>query len=107
MQEPLTNLLNLVGLAWWVEITTEMPRCTYYFGPFGDYKSAEASKAGYLEDLQQEGAQGIGVRIKRCKPFQLTISDDLVESNGHKPTANTTMHQPASVNPLTSYETNP
>jgi hypothetical protein len=101
MQEPFTNLLNLVGLAWWVEITTETPRCTYYFGPFSDYKSAEMSKAGYLEDLQQEGAEGISVEIKRCKPVELTIADDLGEANGQKPTEPKTVQQPGSVSPLT------
>jgi hypothetical protein len=84
MQEPLINLLNLVGLAWWIEVTTETPRCTYYFGPFTGYKEAVASKAGYLEDLAQEGAQGINVVIKRCKPDKLTVSDDMGEFNGQR-----------------------
>lgn len=79
MQEFLTNLLDVVGLAWWVEVTTETPQCTYYFGPFSDSDAAEASKAGYLEDLEQEGAQGIVVTIKRCKPVNLTVSEDLGE----------------------------
>lgn len=79
MQEILTNLLNLLGLAWWVEIKTENPHCTYYFGPFLDEKSAAASKAGYVEDLEQESAQGLVVTIKRCKPAKLTVSDELGE----------------------------
>lgn len=81
MQEPLTNLLNLIGLAWWVEITTDLPRCTYYFGPFATSQEAEEYHSGYLEDLQQEGAQGITVVIKRCKPTKLTI-DLEAEENG-------------------------
>lgn len=80
MQELLTNLLNQVGFAWWVEIKTESPRCTYYFGPFLGSDEAEASKAGYIEDLEKEGAQGIIVSVKRCKPSNLTISDDLGEA---------------------------
>lgn len=79
MKEALTNLLNFLGLAWWVEIITDKPRCTYYFGPFSDAKSAQIAKGGYLEDLEQEGAQGIAVNIKRCKPTDLTIADDLGE----------------------------
>ena len=79
MQELLTNLLNLLGLAWWVEVKTEAPRCTYYFGPFAGSKAAEASKAGYVEDLEHEGAQNISVSIKRCKPSKLTVADDLGE----------------------------
>lgn len=80
MQESLTNLLNLFGFAWWVEIKTESPRCIYYFGPFLGSKDAEAAKAGYIEDLEKEGAQGIFVSVKRCKPSRLTISDDLGEA---------------------------
>ena len=37
---------------------------------------AEASVKGYVEDLELEGAQGINVNVKRCKPKVLTISDD-------------------------------
>ena len=80
MQEIWTNLLNQFGLAWWVEIKTETPTCTYYFGPFLTTKAAEAAKAGYIADLEQENAQGISVLIKRCKPTKLTVSDDLGES---------------------------
>ncbi|MGA7934105.1 MAG: DUF1816 domain-containing protein [Kovacikia sp.] len=79
MQELLTTLLNTSGLAWWVEVKTETPRCTYYFGPFLGSKLAEASKAGYVADLEQEGALGITVSVKRCKPSKLTVSDDLGE----------------------------
>ncbi|UBF28038.1 DUF1816 domain-containing protein [Kovacikia minuta CCNUW1] len=79
MQEILTSLLNVVGLAWWVEVKTETPRCTYYFGPFPKANLAEISKAGYVADLEQEGAQGIAVSVKRCKPAKLTVSDDLGE----------------------------
>jgi hypothetical protein len=79
MQELWTNLLNIFGLAWWVEIKTETPRCIYYFGPFASASLAKTSQAGYLTDLEQEGAQGITMVIKRCKPSKLTVSDDLGE----------------------------
>ncbi len=82
MQESLTGLLDFFGLAWWVEITTDSPRCTYYFGPFGSSKEAEMAKPGYVEDLQQEGAQGIAIAIKRCKPTKLTIFDEVAELRG-------------------------
>ncbi len=77
MKELLINLINIVGLAWWVEIITASPRCTYYFGPFLTAKEAEEAQDGYLEDLEEEGAMGIRVEIKRCKPTELTIYDDL------------------------------
>lgn len=75
----LTNFFQSFGWAWWVEIVTQNPRCTYYFGPFLSEKEAKAATAGYVEDLQQEKAQGIGVNVKRCKPDNLTIADDLGE----------------------------
>jgi hypothetical protein len=77
MKEVLTSLLDGLGLAWWVEIVTEKPRCTYYFGPFLKFQEAQAAKPGYIEDLEQENAQGITASIKRCKPTVLTIADDL------------------------------
>lgn len=76
MSELWTTLLQTLGLAWWVEISTESPRCTYYFGPFASASYAETAKNGYIEDLEQEGAQGIKVTVKRCKPSILTIDDD-------------------------------
>ena len=79
IKETLVNFLHGVGWAWWVEIVTQSPRCNYYFGPFLSSQEAEAAKAGYVEDLEQEGAQGITVHVKRCKPDNLTISDELGE----------------------------
>jgi len=76
MQEFLISFLDGLGLAWWVEIKTDSPRCTYYFGPFLSSEAAEESKMGYIVDLQEEGAQNIGVVVKRCKPTRLTIFDD-------------------------------
>ncbi len=82
MKELLISLLNFFGLAFWVEIMTENPHCTYYFGPFLTLEDAETSKFGYLEDIETEGAQGIKVMIKRCKPGELTIAEDLGKKMG-------------------------
>ncbi|WP_017317223.1 DUF1816 domain-containing protein [Mastigocladopsis repens] len=79
LKESLINLFQNLGLAWWVEIVTQYPRCTYYFGPFLSSVDAKAAIKGYVEDLEQEGAQGIIVNVKRCKPNALTIADDLGE----------------------------
>ena len=79
MKEVLIKVLNLLGLALWVEIVTDNPRCTYYFGPFFSTQEAQEAKGGYVEDLENEGAQGISVTVKRCKPTNLTIFDDLGE----------------------------
>jgi Domain of unknown function (DUF1816) len=65
------------GQAWWVEVFTAQPQCTYFFGPFADFKEASAAVSGYVEDLKDESAQGIQTQVKRCKPTQLTIDHDL------------------------------
>ncbi len=75
-KETMINLLQVLGLAWWVEIVTQYPRCTYYFGPFMSSKEANDASKGYMEDLEQEGAQGISLTVKRCKPSDLTIFDE-------------------------------
>jgi Domain of unknown function (DUF1816) len=75
-KEASINVFDNLGLAWWVEIITQNPRCTYYFGPFMSSTDAKAAIQGYVDDLQMEGAQGIAIDIKRCKPKALTISED-------------------------------
>lgn len=80
MKEIFIKALDILGLAWWVKISTDNPRCTYYFGPFSNESEAQASQAGYIEDLEGERAQGIKVSIERCKPKELTISEDIIES---------------------------
>ncbi|MBE9187320.1 DUF1816 domain-containing protein [Microcoleus sp. LEGE 07076] len=61
---------------WWVEIVTDLPRCTYYFGPFDTDKEASSYTPGYLEDLESEGSKRLSVRIKRCQPSEVTICQD-------------------------------
>ncbi|MEW6494737.1 MAG: DUF1816 domain-containing protein [Cyanobacteriota bacterium] len=82
MKEFMLKILQLMGLAFWVEIVTDNPSCTYYFGPFLNEKEAHIAKDGYIEDLENEGAQGINVKIKRCKPSDLTIFE---EESGEQP----------------------
>lgn len=79
LKETLINTIDSLGLAWWVEIVTQNPRCTYYFGPFLNSTEANLAIKGYVEDLELEGAQSIIVNVKRCKPDALTIVDDLGE----------------------------
>lgn len=79
LKEALISTFNNFGLAWWVEIVTQNPRCTYYFGPFLSSSDAKVAIKGYVEDLEIEGAQGILVNVKRCKPNTLTIAEDLGE----------------------------
>jgi hypothetical protein len=85
MKEILTGILNTIGWAYWVKIETKNPNCTYYFGPFINFKEAKLSKVGYVEDLNQEGATGINIEIKRCKPTELTIINEREENLDFKP----------------------
>ena len=68
-------------LAWWVKMTTTTPLCIYYFGPFGSAKEAELAQSGYIEDLEQEGVEGITVQIQQCQPKELTLFEDNYEAN--------------------------
>lgn len=68
------NLLGIFAKSWWVEISTTQPRCIYYFGPFDTETEASQAKAGYVEDLEQEGAQDIQATVMNCQePEELTI----------------------------------
>lgn len=58
---------------WWIEINTDIPRCTYYFGPFDRFEEAVEHQEGYVEDLIAEGSREITVNIKKCHPLALTI----------------------------------
>ena len=80
MKELLIKIFNFFGFAFWIEICTDTPRCVYYFGPFLTKKEAQLAQDGYIEDLQNENAQGISVEIKRFKPNELTIFDDLEDT---------------------------
>jgi len=63
-------------LAWWVEITTVQPYCTYFFGPFESRQEAELFLPGYIEDIEQEGCEKIGIQLKQCKPQELTVFEE-------------------------------
>jgi hypothetical protein len=67
-------------LAWWVEIITIFPRCNYFFGPFMSAEEADRLKAGYIEDLEQEGSQVMYAQVKWCQPPSLTTSEHQVFS---------------------------
>ena len=78
-----TKLLNVFGvkeqknLPYWLKITTKVPKCVYYFGPFDSPLEAKSLQAGYIEDLLEENAQGIHLELERCsQPTDLTICED-------------------------------
>ncbi len=81
MKEILIKILDFLGLAFWIEISTDIPRCTYYFGPFLTKNEARLLQDGYIEDLLNEDAKGLKVSIKRLKATELTIFDESVDKN--------------------------
>jgi hypothetical protein len=76
VEEFFTSILEILGLAWWIEVVTYNPCCTYYFGPFATNKEAKLSQAGYIEDLEGEKAQILAIEIKQGRPKELTICED-------------------------------
>jgi Domain of unknown function (DUF1816) len=79
-----TKILNLWSVtlnagrqAWWIEILTAQPNCTYYFGPFAGAGEAEVASKGFVDDLESEFAQDIKIKIDRhSQPDRLTIEHD-------------------------------
>ncbi|MGL6340261.1 MAG: DUF1816 domain-containing protein [Waterburya sp.] len=78
-----TKFFNILGvkeqqkLPYWLKITTKVPKCTYYFGPFDSPLEAKALQAGYIEDLMEEEAQGIHLELEQAlQPENLTVCED-------------------------------
>ncbi|MCC0177253.1 DUF1816 domain-containing protein [Waterburya agarophytonicola K14] len=78
-----TKLIGLLGLRkkdqvpYWLRISTKVPQCIYYFGPFDSPLEAKGSQAGYIEDLMEEEALGIHVELEQCwQPPELTICEE-------------------------------
>ncbi len=77
------KIFGLLGLKkrekipYWLKISTKVPNCIYYFGPFDSPLEAKTLQAGYIEDLIEENAQGIHVELEQCpQPTELTICED-------------------------------
>jgi hypothetical protein len=62
-------------LGWWIEIFSAQPPCLYYFGAFDSAQEAEVLQDGFVQDLIEDGAQGIAVRLQWCQPTEITIED--------------------------------
>lgn len=74
LKNTLTTLWENLGLATWIQITTTDPPCLYYFGPFLSQQEAQEHHPQFLQDLQEEGAEGIETQILQCsRPEQLTV----------------------------------
>ncbi|MDJ0595745.1 MAG: DUF1816 domain-containing protein [Pleurocapsa sp. MO_226.B13] len=76
----LANLLELLVVRfpkppYWVEIKTQNPTCTYYFGHFNHLLAAKLMQQGYIKDLIEEKATVVSVKLRQCNPQQLTITE--------------------------------
>ena len=77
LKEPLkSSWINQSQLLWWLEIKTAKPDCIYYFGPFANPQEARLHQADYVEELVEEQAEGISIKLKQCQPKELTICSD-------------------------------
>lgn len=72
----LYSLINQNQNSWWIKISTTIPRCTYFFGPFDSSHEAKQQRFGYIDDLVQEKAFGITVEVQQSDPISLTIIQD-------------------------------
>lgn len=64
---------------YWLKITTKVPKCTYYFGPFDSSTEAKSLQPGYIEDLMTEDVQGIQIELERISlPEHLTVCEEAV-----------------------------
>ena len=78
-----TKIFNILGIQqpknfpYWLKITTKVPKCTYYFGPFNSPLEAKALQGGYIEDLISENAQGIHIEMEHGpQPKNLTVCEE-------------------------------
>ena len=73
----LTQPMNGRGEEWWVEVHTDLPKRTYYFGPYESKDKAYDNTKGYVADLKKKGSKKISINIKqRQQSTQLTATDE-------------------------------
>ena len=74
MKNFFNSIFGFFSNSWWVKITTAEPNCIYYFGPFSSEAEALQARPGYIEDLEEEGAERIHTSLqKSAEPEELTI----------------------------------
>ena len=70
----LHQLTSLLREPWWLELRAQFPRCDYYFGPFASQGEAVRAQTGYMEDLEAEGSELLGLFVMcRLPPADLTV----------------------------------
>ena len=81
MKKILTEFFKNIVQQYWIEVITDKPICTYYFGPFFTRKGANLAQSGFIEDLETENAEITKVEVKRCQPQELTIFSSLNDNS--------------------------
>jgi Domain of unknown function (DUF1816) len=81
MSCPIDPNYAVLRFSWWIEVFTAHPSCIYYFGPFENPTEAHSAQQGYLEDLRNEGAHIVSVRVQLCQPRKLTIYENELTIN--------------------------
>ncbi|MEG4172919.1 MULTISPECIES: DUF1816 domain-containing protein [unclassified Microcoleus] len=62
---------------WWVEVDTDSPKGTYYFGPYDSRQEASDNSNNYIRDLENKGSKKISINIKQgSQPTQLRASEE-------------------------------
>ena len=62
---------------WWVEVDTDSPKRTYYFGPYDSRQEASDKSNKYIRDLEKKGSKKISINIKQgSQPTQLRASEE-------------------------------
>lgn len=65
------------GREWWVEVDTESPNRTYYFGPYQSRDEASNNTSGYIKDMENKGSKNITINLKQGRqPTQLKASEE-------------------------------
>ncbi len=81
MKKILTEFFKNIVQQYWIEVITDKPICTYYFGPFLTRQGANLAQSGFIEDLETENAKITKVETKRCQPQELTIVSPLNDNS--------------------------
>lgn len=70
--QPMRNVANGLGMAWWARVETHGPDAVYWFGPFVRRSTLEAALDSFLVDLRAEGPASLEhqcLRTSRSEPL--------------------------------------
>lgn len=56
---------------WWIEIVTNKPKYTYYFGGFDSYWEIKSLKYKYIQDFKKKEIEIVNIQVLQCQPEEL------------------------------------